>query len=180
MNPRSGISGILIKVFTNYLQIISTIATFQLKLPTALTSSVTSVGNPMESMSYSLDCFLIDVAKSANIEIIYFRVIWGFMMPILYILVYFAIQGILVLAKKAKPNSGIVSTTFVYMYIYLQPTIIGGLASLISFREIAGIVWIQGNVSYKYDTGLHQSWLLYFLIPFLLLFTLVLPIYMLA
>lgn len=28
VNPRTGISGILIKVFTNYMQILSTVATF--------------------------------------------------------------------------------------------------------------------------------------------------------
>lgn len=91
VNPRSGISGILIKVFTNYMQILSTISTFQLKLPPALTASVTSVGSPMEAMSYSVDCFIIEIAKDLGIEIIYFRVIWGLIMPVLYILIYFVL-----------------------------------------------------------------------------------------
>lgn len=102
----------------------------------------------MEAMSYSLDCSIVNLAQDANIEIIYFRVIWGFVMPVFYILTYLLLQGALVLLKMVKPNLGIVSTSFVFMYIYLQPTIIGGLASLVSFRRISGIVWIQGNVSY--------------------------------
>lgn len=43
----------------------------------------------MESMSYSLDCYIIEIAKDLKVEIIYFRIIWGFMMAILYILIYF-------------------------------------------------------------------------------------------
>lgn len=96
----------------------------------------------MEAMSYSLDCFLVGLAESWEIEIIYFRIIWGFIMPVFYILAYFLISGILIATRLIMPNSGIISTAFVYMYIYLQPTLIRGLASLVSFREISGVIWI--------------------------------------
>ncbi|CAD8130485.1 unnamed protein product [Paramecium sonneborni] len=75
-------TAILIKIFTNYLQIISTIGTFQLQVPSKLASVVNSVGNPIESMAYSLDCFLINVS---DIPIIYFRIIWSLIMAFSYI-----------------------------------------------------------------------------------------------
>ncbi|CAD8117093.1 unnamed protein product [Paramecium primaurelia] len=67
-------SAILIKLFTNYFQIISSIATFQLQIPTGLTSVINSVGNPVDSMAYSFDCFLNNLS---DILIIYFRIIWS-------------------------------------------------------------------------------------------------------
>lgn len=73
----------------------------------------------MESMSYSLDCLIIELAKELGVEIIYFRIIWGLIMPVLYILVYFLFQAVLIIFKISKPNLGIISTTLVYMYIYL-------------------------------------------------------------
>ena len=54
-------TGVLIKIFTNYFQIISVLATFQLTLPSGLTDSTDVIGNPVKQMSYSLDCFLAPI-----------------------------------------------------------------------------------------------------------------------
>jgi len=126
--------GILIKVLTNYFQIIGTITTFRLALPSGLSIFFNSVGSPIEAMSYSLDCFLAALALDADIEMLYFRVIWGIIMPLMYIAIFFIIYGIGVLAEKARKSFSAITTTFIYMYIYLQPTLIGSLISLISFR----------------------------------------------
>ncbi len=44
------------------------------------------------------------------------------------------------------------------MYLYIQPSLVGGLTSLISFRRISGFKWISANVSYRYDTAEHYKW----------------------
>jgi len=89
-------SGILIKVFTNYLQIISTISTFQLSVPSELASVVNSVGNPIETMAYSLDCFLITIT---DILIIYFRIIWSLLLATLYIISFLGLYSLAILTK---------------------------------------------------------------------------------
>jgi len=70
-----------------------------MQLPTALTSTFSSVGSPLEAMSYSLDCFLVTLAQKVDIEMIYFRIIWGLMMPIMYIIVFLTLYGIAALAN---------------------------------------------------------------------------------
>ncbi|CAD8073527.1 unnamed protein product [Paramecium sonneborni] len=167
-------TAILIKVLTNYLQIISTIATFQLQVPSGLASVVNSVGSPIESMGYSLDCFLISIT---DIPIIYFRIIWSLLMAFSYIIIFFIIEGIRVITKSISFNISYVSTALIYVFIYLQPNIIGGLISLISFRIISDEYWIQGNVAYKYNTSEHAKWLASFCLPLLLLFSILIPLY---
>ncbi|CAD8207023.1 unnamed protein product [Paramecium pentaurelia] len=168
-------TAILIKVFTNYLQIISTIGTFQLQVPSGLASIVNSAGNPIESMAYSLDCFLINVS---DILIIYFRIIWSLMMASSYITVFFTLGGIAIMFNSIKFRFSYITTALIYVFIYLQPNLIGGLISLISYRVISNEYWIQGNVAYRYDTYQHVKWLLGFCFPLLLLFAAIIPAYL--
>ncbi|CAD8117448.1 unnamed protein product [Paramecium sonneborni] len=168
-------TAMLIKIFTNYLQIISTISTFQLQVPSQLTSIVNSVGNPIEQMAYSLDCFLINVS---DIPIIYFRIIWSLIMAFSYITLFITFGGIAIMLNLAKYKFSYIPTAFIYVFIYLQPTLIGSLISQISYRVISDEYWIQGNVAYRYDTEHHVKWLLAFCIPLLLFFGAIIPAYL--
>ncbi|CAD8084407.1 unnamed protein product [Paramecium sonneborni] len=168
-------TAILIKILTNYLQIISTIGTFQLQVPSEVASVVNSAGNPIESMAYSLDCYLISVS---DITIIYFRIIWSLMMASSYLTVFFALGGIAVMVKFIKFKFSYIATSFIYVFIYLQPNLIGSLISLISYRVISDEYWIQGNVSYRYATLQHVKWLYGFCIPLLFFFGAIVPAYL--
>ncbi|CAD8196278.1 unnamed protein product [Paramecium pentaurelia] len=174
-NPKAGFGGVLIKVLTNYLQIVGAISTFQLQLPSVLQSSIRSVSNPVESMSFSLDCFLITIS---NIDIIYFRMIWALIMPILYIISFLSLYTIWILISLTRANKSAITTSAIYLFTYLQPTLLGGFISLLSFRKISDIYWIQGNVAYRYDTQSHFNWMITFILPSTLCLALVIPIYM--
>ncbi|CAK74425.1 unnamed protein product (macronuclear) [Paramecium tetraurelia] len=165
-------TAILIKVFTNYLQIISTISTFQLQIPTGLASVVNTVGNPIESLAYSLDCFLVTIT---DILIIYFRIIWSLIMTSTYIAIIFSLYGILIITKKITFNISYISTSLIYLFIFFQPNLIGGIISILSYRIISDEYWIQGNVSYRYDTISHFKWSMAFSIPLLFTFGFLLP-----
>ena len=56
-------TGIHIKIFTNYFQIVSSLSTFDLDTPPGLMDIGDSVGNPVKQMSFSLDCFLVEMQK---------------------------------------------------------------------------------------------------------------------
>ncbi|KAM3134149.1 hypothetical protein pb186bvf_013770 [Paramecium bursaria] len=171
-----GAVAILMKILTNYLQIISSISTFQLKLPSAFDNIFNSVGNPVQSMSYSLDCFLV---SASSIQILYFRMIWALIMPLFYICIFFTAYYVAIFLEKTKYNVSVISTTLIYMYLYLQPNLIGGLISLLSFRFISEIYWVQGNVSYKYTTSIHFKWIIGFVMPSLIVLALIIPFYLL-
>ncbi|CAD8110877.1 unnamed protein product [Paramecium sonneborni] len=167
-------SAILIKMLTNYLQIISSISTFQLKLPSGLKSTINVVGSPIQTLTYSLDCFLSHIFQ---FQIQYARMVWQVIMPFLYITFFFFCYLLAVKCKKITFNRSVISTTLIYMYIYLQPSLIGGFVQLVSYREISGYKWIQSNVSYRFDTTYHEKWMIELCLPMLLLLAIIIPLY---
>lgn len=90
-------------------------------------------------MSYSLDCFLVDLS---SIEILYFRMVWALVMPIAYLAIFFFAYFVAVALNKLPYKTGVIYTTFIYMFIYLQPTLVGGFISLASSRHAGGINWV--------------------------------------
>ncbi|CAD8143728.1 unnamed protein product [Paramecium pentaurelia] len=171
----SASTSVLIKVFTNYLQIISSIATFQLSIPNGITLAFTSVGNPIESMAFSLDCYLV---QASEVPIHYLRLVWGFFMIGIYIFTYLFIHLILqVFINKQQLTITFIVTTLIYIYIYLSPNLFGGLISLLSYRSISNIKWISANVAYQYETSLHYKWLIIFVTPAFLVIGVILPLF---
>ncbi|CAD8194348.1 unnamed protein product [Paramecium pentaurelia] len=162
-----------IKILTNYLQIIASISTFQLQLPQNMESTINSLGNPVETMAYSLDCFLKDMFQSISIH--YSRTIWQLIMPFIYILLFLQFYGVGVILKYVEFNSCVISTSLIYMFIYFQPNIIAGQIGLLSYRTISGFKWILGNVANRYDTNDHIKWLLSFCLPVLFTFGVLIP-----
>ncbi|CAD8108887.1 unnamed protein product [Paramecium primaurelia] len=163
----------LIKIFTNYLQIISSLTTFKLNFPVSYFYFLNGVGSPIQRISYSMDCFLIDLS---SIEIHYIRLIWQLILPCIYFLILAIFYSILIYLNQIKYRGPIVMTAIIYMYIYFQPSLIGSLIALVSIRKISGISWIQANVTYQFDTLVHKNWVLTFCIPFLSLLGILIPL----
>lgn len=67
-------------------------------------------------MSYSLDCFLVDMT---TIDILYFRLIWALLMPLIYLAVFLFGYVIAVYVKYVEFKEGIIYTAFIYMFLYL-------------------------------------------------------------
>ncbi|CAD8140909.1 unnamed protein product [Paramecium octaurelia] len=173
INIQSNNASIIMKQLTNYLQIIAALTTFRISIPTAFVSSMEVLGNPTQSMAYSLDCFLVTFA---TIDLLYFRMAWALLMPLFYMILFFFGYFTGVLMRIAPFKIGIIYTTFIYMFIYLQPTLVGGFISLLSSRTVSGIEWVQSNVSYQYYTDMHQYYIYIFIGPNLLLWSILLPL----
>ncbi|CAD8207432.1 unnamed protein product [Paramecium octaurelia] len=125
-------------------------------------------------MTYSLDCFLSHVF---TFEIQYARMVWQIIMPFLYITFFLLCYLLAVKFKNITYNRSVKTTTLIYMYIYLQPSLIGGFVQLISYREISGYRWVQSNVSQRFDTPYHVRWMIEFCLPMLLVLAILIPIY---
>ncbi|CAD8119965.1 unnamed protein product [Paramecium sonneborni] len=169
-------SAILMKLLTNYLQILDIISTFQLDFSEGLQGTLESISSPFESMIYSLDCFLSNTFKY---EIHYARMIWELITPFFYISFFFFVYFLASKIRYATFNKSVITTTLIYMYIYLQPTLIGGFMLLISYREISDYKWISSNVSYRYDSDIHQLWIFQFCLPSLFTLSIIIPFYLL-
>ncbi|CAD8127566.1 unnamed protein product [Paramecium sonneborni] len=144
-------AGVLIKMLTNHLQVVSTITTFKFKLPQYLNNAI---------------CFLIVIF---SFDIHYSRMIWQLYLPLILSL-YF--QDSFLQDYKVS----VIITTFLYLYIYAQPSLIGGFLQLISFRQISGFKWIQADVAYRYDTNSHYFWLTTFCLQLILIIAILIPI----
>ncbi|KAM3132192.1 hypothetical protein pb186bvf_015652 [Paramecium bursaria] len=164
---------VLMKILTNYLQIISSLGTFQLKLPPGLRDMFAYSGRPVKSLVFSLDCFLVELS---TISILYFRNIWSICMPFYYATIIFVIYFAIIKIKDMKLDITVISTTLIYIFILVQPDIIGGFISLLSYRNISHVLWVQGNVSYLYLTTQHRRWLLSFVCPVLIIFGFLIPL----
>ncbi|CAD8130763.1 unnamed protein product [Paramecium sonneborni] len=167
----------LIKLLTNYLQIISSLTSFKLSLPVNFFYFLNGVGNPLQTVSYSLDCQLIQMT---SLEIHYSRLIWQLLLPCIYFSILAIIYMILIFTKYIKHRAPIIMTALIYMYIYFQPNLMGSFISMVSTRTIANVPWIQAYVAYRFDTLLHRKWVLLFCIPFLSLFGVVIPFILLV
>ena len=66
--------GTLVKILTNYAQLLTILKNLELEIPENLNEIFVTVGNPSEKMSYNMDCFLVGMQSS--IDILYFRQIW--------------------------------------------------------------------------------------------------------
>ncbi|KAM3147887.1 hypothetical protein pb186bvf_000215 [Paramecium bursaria] len=167
-------SSILLKLFMNYILILGTITTFQLDIPGTFGFILTNVSNPLQAMSYSLDCFMI---KITDIDIVYFRMIWSMLMPFVYILIYLFAYLVALIFNKTTYNFGTISTCLLYLYSYIQPNFIGGLTSLLAYRQISSINWISSNVSYQYSTQNHYNWIIQFILPTIIVYGLLIPLF---
>ncbi|CAD8151814.1 unnamed protein product [Paramecium pentaurelia] len=173
INIQQNNASIIMKQLTNYLQIIASLTTFRISIPAAFVSSMEVLGNPTQSMAYSLDCFLVTFA---TIDLLYFRMAWALLMPLFYMILFFFGYFTVVLMRIAPFKVGIIYTTFIYMFIYLQPTLVGGFISLLSSRTVSGIEWVQSDVSYQYYTDTHQYYIYIFICPNLLVWSILLPL----
>ena len=124
-------------------------------------------------MSISYDCLYLQIAP--DVPTLYFRMIWALVVPAGYIFLFLSAYAILILIGKAQYQRIVIYTMFIYMFLYLQPTIIGGFISLASSRNISGYGWVQADVSVRDDSSTHSAWMGGLIVWNLIVWTFILP-----
>lgn len=64
------------------------------------------------------------------------------------------------------------------MLIYLQPSYVNAVLEAVSCRSVAGESYILADVSYKCGTDNYTKYSLFLLVPFLIIWVIVLPAFM--
>ncbi|CAD8126695.1 unnamed protein product [Paramecium sonneborni] len=163
--------GILIKMFINYLWILTLIFTFNIQFPLFF-GFVERTSNPSIFMATSLECYTADIH---NIQLIYLRIIMLFIVQLILFLIIYGGYKISSVMKNEKFNNSILSNTAIYLYISNYAEFAKQFASLISIRKISNIDFIQGDVSLQYYTNTHQEWVMSFVIPGYFLISFIIP-----
>ena len=109
------------------MQIVSAITTFDLNINTEFSIWPDIMGSPVEQMSYSLDCFLVNVKR--EIPIVYLRIIWSLIMPIYYYLIFYVFFKLMEFYERIKHvrsniTKRLIFTTAIFLYIYMQPSLV--------------------------------------------------------
>ncbi|EGR34662.1 hypothetical protein IMG5_004650, partial [Ichthyophthirius multifiliis] len=170
--------GILIKIFTNHVQLIYVLATFDLQLPSVIGGIINNVGNPIQQMIFSTDCYLLSITTS--VKIIYARLIWSLLLPFGYIGCFLIFYLAILQIKKIRIQQTVIWITCIYMFISIQPSIISQYISTISCRTIVGLQYIKADVSYECYTDEHNKWMLTFILPILFIWVFGIPAYFIS
>ncbi|CAD8102338.1 unnamed protein product [Paramecium sonneborni] len=162
---------ILIKLFLNYLWIFSSIFSFNINFTFSF-SFIDQTSNPSYFMANNLDCYLSQIN---DVELIYLRIITMFLLMLcLLILIYLGFKLLAFISKK-QFDASIISITALYLYVSNYATLIKQFFSLLAKRQISNLDYIQGDVSLRFGTSNHFSWIVTFIIPGLCLIGWLLP-----
>ena len=167
------LTSIFIKILVTYFQIVSSITSFDLKFPNSILF-LDSIGNPIERVLFSSDCFATKLSRS--IKSIYLKIIIGLIIPVSYILVFFI--GYFVFLKIMNQNfrPSIMTSAMLFIFIYLQPNLISQMIGLVSCKKITGHNFIKADLAYKCYDSEHLIWIFSLILPSLLTLTFFIPL----
>ncbi|EWS76293.1 transmembrane protein, putative (macronuclear) [Tetrahymena thermophila SB210] len=166
------------KAMMNYVQISQLVNTVKVALPSWLTFFPEYVGNPVQNMIYTLDCYLVNVNQQ-DIPIVFMRILWGLSIPFLYLAGMSIIYIIFVKLKFMRHNLSYIYSGLVFLFIFMQPNMIQNLLGAMSCREIDNQKYILSDISFKCYTPIHKKFIGFILMPGLLIWGFVIPFFIL-
>lgn len=107
-----------IKQFMHYLQLSKYANTYFFLLPTWITFIPDLISVPIEFIMSSLDCA---VSSFNSVPIIYMRVLWSLIIPMLYVMVCLIIYLILITVKKLRHSKNYMFNGMTFLMLFLQP-----------------------------------------------------------
>ncbi|KAL4476097.1 hypothetical protein ABPG74_009830 [Tetrahymena malaccensis] len=186
------------KAMMNYVQISQLVNTVKVALPSWLTFFPEYVGNPVQNMIYTLDCYLVDVDQQ-DVPIVFMRILWGLSIPFLYLsgmsIIYFIfvkfklmrhnlvnyleIHSFLFISTQFYQQQSYIYSGLVFLFIFMQPNMIQNLLGAMSCREIDNQKYILSDISFQCYTPNHKKFIGFILMPGLLIWGFIIPFFIL-
>ena len=177
INKKSTKTSIYLKMLMTYFQIISAISSFDLTIPSEINFFSDTLGNPTELLLYSTDCFIVNYFKFP--PYIYIKVLFTFLMPFVYLLLFCGLYFMLVLTKRVENRPKIFYTAFFFVMIYMQPNVITIFLSALSCKTVTGKNYVKMDLAYECYTAEHLFFSFFISIPALLIWTFIIPLFIL-
>jgi len=151
---------IYLKLFLNYIQMISIIQSLQLNWPFYVGNYLNIYSNigGATTQILSFDCLVQD--HNIKTEMIYIQTVVLLSIPFTIILVTFLILAIVYLLKRSSQIIRMI-VVFVVVSIFLQPAIIQNLFDNITCTNLDNINVLQANMNIECDTDSHQNWVFF-------------------
>ncbi|EAR87219.2 transmembrane protein, putative (macronuclear) [Tetrahymena thermophila SB210] len=169
---------IISKILTDHLQIISLICQFQFNLPNFYSFPFQVSGSSMSITSKSLNCFFSNHPEMQPMW--FFQSISSFMLPIFIFFTYLTI-GLIIYKRKRKNNIIVnhIKTTAIFLYFYFFPMVIIHLSRSLNCIQIGKYKYLDLDLNVKcLDAQKHQPYILYFSIPLLVLWAILIPMFL--
>ncbi|KAL4483622.1 hypothetical protein ABPG72_006688 [Tetrahymena utriculariae] len=168
-------SGIAIKIFINYIQLVLFLRSLNIQIPIELSVFASSLGQPIQQALFSLDCFIADNMKIS--EFIYSRLVYASLIPLFYLLILVVIMSIyLKVFKQKQLEISTISVSIIYLFISLQPSLVSQLIQILSCRQIGDQYYISSNLQFECYTSLFYKWVYFYVIPVLATQTVIFPL----
>ena len=174
-------SSILMRIMTNYVQIVTSAASFNLTFPRSIQSFFDTVKTVGESAKVflSLDCFITDFGMvQATDTTEYFKALITALLPLFFLLltvIFWFIMKFILRHNWKKMRNNMVLTMVICMFM-VHPTITGMAAGLFNCYEIdEGETWLYKELSLKCWNNEHKMWALGLGIPMLIAWVAGLP-----
>ncbi|CAD8072342.1 unnamed protein product [Paramecium sonneborni] len=168
-------SSSVIKLISNYFQIIMVIYTFKVKFISNLDSLFQFVGNSTYSTTYNFDCYISQIQE---LDIIYLNLLFILQVQFFQYLLYLLLSFIIKLSRPRFFSLETIYSSFFYLYLSGQINLIYLLAQLITPKTISDIQWVSANLSYRYWTENHQKIMYALILPLLIFFGILIPLFL--
>ncbi|CAD8066329.1 unnamed protein product [Paramecium sonneborni] len=168
-------SSSVIKLISNYFQIIMIIYTFKVQFISNLDSLFQFVGNSTYSTTYNFDCYISQIQQ---LDIIYLNLIFILQVQFLQYVLYLLLSFFIKLSRPRFFSLETIYSSFFYLYLSGQINLIYLLAQLITPKTFSDVQWISANLSYRYWTENHQKILYALILPLLIVFGILIPLFL--
>ncbi|EAR88963.3 transmembrane protein, putative (macronuclear) [Tetrahymena thermophila SB210] len=164
-----------IKIFTNYVQIVSTTVSFNLNLDSYFVEVSTYLGTPIKTSIDFLECFLKD--SQIQIPQIYKKLIFSLISPFIILALFAFILKFnqKFVDKSIKFKIHQLYTGSIFLFLYLQPDLVSQMISLLSCRQIGDTSYILSNINYECYTYSYKYYSLSLIVPFLIIWVIIIP-----
>lgn len=150
-------ASIFLKIFLNYLQMISIIQSLELKWPFYVRNYMNVYSNigGVSTQLLSFDCLLQDYEITT--KTIYVQTIIALIIPVIIMIISFIVLA--ALSIKTKKSQQIrLTVIFIVVSIFVQPSIIKSLFDNLSCKEIEGNKYLKANLSINCNSDSHVKW----------------------
>ncbi len=135
----------LFKIILTFYQIHEVINSFDYPVPREFEIIISSLGAPVGSLYYSLDC---KISPYFNMPIIYVKLIWLCLSPLGYFIILFFFQCLFFKLYKFKLKVNYFISSLLFLFIYLTPGILQFCILVATCRSIGSTQkFISADVS---------------------------------
>ncbi|EWS75592.1 transmembrane protein, putative (macronuclear) [Tetrahymena thermophila SB210] len=167
-------ASVYIKVLVNYLQIIGSIITFNIKITTDVFETSQYLGAPVRQQMNSAECILKDM--QTDIPMIYLKLLFTLIVPIGYLMVFILSLILQRVFTNIKVRYYSICTAAIFIFILVQPDLVSQMIAILSCRVIGDSSYILYNITYECNTSQHQRYSSTLVAPCLLVFAFIIPI----